>query len=313
MKIIKVKTIKNEIIAIILILIVLTSCTKNDDNLPKIVLQKNVTQKIKDFKANLNLKVDNTISIDSAVWYLEGLLNYENANNEHNFENLFFYRDSISFDLSTETISYSKISDIYSCLSDKLNNIIESSNTSLFYDLIDVNIKQSNINSEYKTLTIVASIGTANEKFRWTANYVPFGSSESLVWGLEANNNDASTKLQYKINNAHKYTIFGYFTNIVEIQTTSGDFYDPNYTGSWEQAMIFCAQGEGEYPPNNIEPVLNSTELNYYLTKFEHIKNLLKPQGKIFKNINVLESCGLSNTEWMRCHVYDMYYGTYIY
>lgn len=71
------KTIKNEIIAIILILIVLTSCTKNDDNLPKIVLQKNVTQKIKDFKANLNLKVDNTISIDSAVWYLEGLLNYE--------------------------------------------------------------------------------------------------------------------------------------------------------------------------------------------------------------------------------------------
>lgn len=307
------KTIKNKITAIIIIIIVLTSCTKNDDNLPKIVLQKNVTQKIKDFKANLNLKVDNTISIDSAVWYLEGLLNYENANNEHNFENLFFYRDSISFALSTETISYSKISDFYYYLSDKLNNIIESSNTSLFYDLIDVNIKQSNINSEYKTLTIVASIGTANEKFRWTANYVPFGSSESLVWGWDPNNNDAASKLQYKINNAHKYTVLGYFTNIVVIQTAFGDFYDPNYPGSWEQSMIFRAQGEGEdeYPPNNVEPVLNSTELNYYLTKFEYIKNTLKPQGKIFKNINIIEN-GNVGGPWFRMHLYDMYFGVYV-
>lgn len=305
------KTIKNKITAIILILTVLTSCTKNDDNYSKINNQKNITQKIKDFKAKLNLKVDNTISLDSAVWYLEGLINYENAYNEHNFNNLTFIKDSITFNLQGDAISFSTLSGLYASVTSTLNQINETSNACLFFDLIDIEINQSSINSVDKILTFVAAIGNSNEKFRWTANYVPFCSSESLVWGWDPNNNDAASKLQYKINNAHKYTVLGYFTNIVEIQTAFGDFYDPNYPGSWEQSMIFRAQGEDTYPPNFIEPVLNSTELNYYLTKFEYIKNTLKPQGKIFKNINIIESANVGGS-WFRMHLYDMYFGVYV-
>lgn len=47
-----------------------------------------ITAKLLAFKANLQLKSNSSIAVDSAEWYLEGLLNFEKANNYHAFGDL---------------------------------------------------------------------------------------------------------------------------------------------------------------------------------------------------------------------------------
>ena len=73
--------------------------------------------------------------------------------------------------------------------------------------------------------------------------------------------------------------------------------------------MIFWASGPGYNPPS--EPCLSPLELNYYLSKFEFIKNNCKPNGKTFKNVEVNGTFGLQINTWERIHYYTLYYGIF--
>jgi hypothetical protein len=82
----------------------------------------------------------------------------------------------------------------------------------------------------------------------------------------------------------------------------------PDTNNQYGDYMIFETSGIGEEPTE--EPCLDYNELNYYLSKFDYIKNYNKPSNKSFKSIYVYDDFALGITYWIRRHFYELYYAT---
>lgn len=294
--------------------ITFTSCKKESDNASVNNTQDQTTQKLIEFKNKLNSKDVNSISIENATWYLEGLLNYEKANNEHNMADLTYNYDTISYIVTSETFSYEQLETVYLNLNKILNHYIQLAPNAK-YDLIDLSIVKAS--NEVKVI-MISSAGVVAGKYQ----YQIFGSTDYWVWGWNlgkcgsycGNNTgaDAADQLKYRFNNPlNKPYIPGYYTN-VEMKTIRFDTYpDQNYSGTFNHYMMFWASGPGS-GPGSYAPCISPDELNYYLSKFDYIKDLNCPTGKKFKSANVIEdiSCGLDY--WDRAHDYQLYYGTFV-
>ena len=188
--------------------------------------------------------------------------------------------------------------------------------TAYKFDLIDININYSGLKSGETIITMVAPSG-----YHLIGNYIAFEDYDYWFWGWNLgrcgdyiNNNvgtDAADKLQIRFNNPINPYEPGYFTSIEEKQAWPHEtvYADPNYPGSWYPAMIFDVAGLGANPPS--EPCLSPLELNYYLSKFDFIKNNCKPTGKVFRNVEVIDEHGLSTQYWERLHYYILYYGIF--
>ncbi|MEA2042342.1 MAG: hypothetical protein U9N85_07300 [Bacteroidota bacterium] len=94
--------------AFVLFSVILTSCNKDEDQMKPDNQPKDLTeQKILNFKAKMknNPKSGETFSIDSAVWYIEALANYENCIYENEEDAPIYnleYHKSISYPISVK-------------------------------------------------------------------------------------------------------------------------------------------------------------------------------------------------------------------
>ncbi len=308
-------------LALALITLGIVGCKKEEaqkpDNNTDIKASKKTTQQLLSFREQLNLKTGRSIPTDSATWYLEGLLNFENANNDHKIFDLTFNHDSLVLYTAGSTISMEELNIAYNYFSDKLNQIsLAYNDTAYKFDLIDIRINYSGLKSGETIITMVAPSG-----YHLIGNYIAFETYDYWFWGGNlgkcgdyiGNNvgTDAADKLQARFNNPINPYEPGYFTSIEEKQAWPYEtvYSDPNYPGSWYPAMIFWASGLGSSPPS--EPCLSPLELNYYLSKFDFIKNYNKPPGKVFKNVEVKDTFGLSTQYWERIHYYTLFYGIF--
>lgn len=292
--------------------ITFSSCKKETENAPEINSQDQTTQKLIEFKNKLNSKDGSTLSIESANWHLEGLLNYEKANNDHNLTNISHFYDTLFFNFSSETINIGQLEVVYLNLNKKLNNHLQLIPNSKF-DLIDLNFVSSNNET---SIVMISSIGSESTKYI----YQTFGSADYWRWGWNLGKcdgtmtgQDGADQLKNRFNTPLNKPYYpGYYTN-VEMKTILPSSYpDPNYTGAFYNYMIFWAGGQGSGPGYNNEPCISPNDLNYYLSKFDYIKDLNCPTGKSFKNANVIEDISAGLNYWDRRHNYELYYGTFI-
>lgn len=305
-------------LALALITLGITGCKKDDvqnsDSKPDVKASLKTTQQLLSFREQMNLKSSSSLPADSATWYLEGLLNFENANNDHKIFGLTFNHDSLVLNTAGSNISMAELNIAYNYFSDKLNQIsLAYNDTAYKFDLIDININYSGLKSGETIITMVAPSG-----YHLIGNYIAFEDYDYWFWGgnlgkcgnFTGNEGiDAADKLQLRFNNPINPYEPGYFTSVEEkeawpIETV---YADPNYPGSWNPTMIFYASGTGSSPPS--EPCLSPLELNYYLSKFDFIKNYNKPPGKAFKNVEVKTTVGTQMSNWERLHYYVLYYG----
>jgi len=300
-------------------LFALTSCKKESETLISDNSGKDITQKLIEFKSHLNSKDGSTLSIDSAKWFLEGLLNFENANNDHDMGEINLYYDSITISSIANRVSNSELLISYQTLVKKLQKISAEENNLILFNMISLVIKPSDVADESQ---ILMTVSAGKESKSWII--VPFVAGDDWIFGYHGgscttdHNNpnywnrtsDAAEEMQYKINNSIRPRKVGYFVNIASVIVQEGQ-YDYNYPGRYEKNTMFMAKGHGAYAPVS-DPCINSVELNYYMSKFEQVAGTAIPQGKSFLNVDIY-GCFIGwagiDPYWVRAHMYNIFYG----
>lgn len=298
----------------ILTLTILTlSCKKDVDKIETVKnKQPAITQRLIDFKQSLMLKNDASYSCDSALWYLEGILNLENANNIHSFDEVNFYHDTLNLVVSNDSIQSAQFSVVYNAINVWLNSIIANSNANVNFDVIDISLIENGYKSTNKQLVVSTSAGELATTTNM--NYVPFGSTDYWNWGWGEGRcgdytgqdigRDATTELQQKFTHPLSQTTVGYFVSVEEQIVMGFDYEESNpYSGY----MMFYASGSGDGP--SVGPCLSPDELNYYLSKFDYIKNDRCPNGKEFETVQVEPAFYTGLHFWNYVHQYTLFYG----
>lgn len=301
-------------------LVAFTACKKDQENVSESYSDSQITQKLIEFKKTLNAKDGSTLTLDSAKWYLEGLLNYENANNNHEMGEVNLYYDSIIINTDTNQVNSSSLFVAYQALVKKLNGINDAENNLIKFNMISLSIKSGDVSDEHKIIMTV-SAGKESKAMK----FVPFVTGDAWVFGYGGgccttdpynpnywnHTSDAAEQLQYKINNSVRSQKTGYYVNISSVVVTEGQ-WDQYYPGRWTPSTIFLANGTGAYAPES-EPCLNDVELNYYLGKFEQVATNAIPHGKSFLNVDIygvfLGFSGEPVSHWSRGHHYNIFYG----
>ncbi len=286
-------------------IMIFTSCKKESNLAPENCTDNQTTQKLIDFKSKLVSKDGNSLNIESATWSLEGLLNYENANNEHNLNNLIHYYDTLSFNLPNTTITYTELNELYSLLVKKLN-IHQQITPNSKFDLIDLEIMQTN---NQTNVIMVSSTGVEISKLQ----YNPFTSTDYWRWGFNQGKcdgtcvgSDAADQLKYRFNNpVNVHLVIGYYTGIV-----SRNEYFNSHPLPDGRYIMFMTTGPGS-SPGTPGPCISPEELNFFLSHFDFIKDINCPAGKKFKNANVVEDIATMDNNWAAAHFYQLFYGTF--
>lgn len=279
------------------------SCKKDNENGPEVNNQDQTTQKLIEFKNKLNSKDGSSLNIENATWHLEGLLNYENANNNHDMNNINHHYDTLTYDFSGDIINYNELGVVYIDLNKKLNQYILLNPNSKF-DLIDLNLVKSD---NELTVVMISSFGTSSAKL----NYQPFGSSDYWTWGNNTGKcdgsfvgTDAADQLKYRFNNPIGNFVPGYYTGIVSVF----EYYNSHPIPY--PYRIFMTTGHGSSPGTH-GPCISPESLNYFLGQFDYVKDINCPSGKKFKNVNVLEDISTMGNNWAVAHYYQLFYGTF--
>lgn len=256
------------------------------------------------------LKSNGSLPSDSAVWYLEGLLNLENANNNHDFQNVTFLHDTLTFIASNNTLSLEYLNEIYLQINNWMTEIHnQSNNTVRDFDLVDIELEETNLKNGTQQLIVTTSLGTIGG----TMNYIPFGPEDYWYWGyglgMCGDNSgqhiglDAATELQRKFRNPIPYPGPSYFISVVYTTVQAWQYEDLN--NGFRDYMMYYA----DRPGLPVDDCLSPEELNYYLSKFDYIVQDNKPTGKTYKTVDVKTSILQKSSSWIHMHEYKIYYG----
>lgn len=297
-------------IAILAITTVFASCSK-DQNKTDIQFtnkQDETTLKLLSFKQDLFSKSGGSMPSDSAEWHLEGLLNYEQANNTHEFTEVEFNRDTLLWPAENGEISYQDMQNLYAAINEMAEDMaIQNGNPEYTLDIIDLQIVKTGFKSNEQSVEVTLSGGTKGT----TPTHASFGPDD--YWfsaGLQGKcgdftgqylGRDATTELEKQFMNPK--TIPSYYVSIESGYAHAPDY--PTHDNPYGNFMIWERSG---YISDNY--CLSPDELNYYVSKFNYIEYTRRPAGKTFKTVDVIYDfyvpTGLLGSEF---YTYELYYG----
>ncbi len=307
------RTIKHLSIALAVISILFTGCKKDENRTlvtsPEALKSAKTTAQLLAFRSNLKLKSGTSLPTDSATWYLEGLLNYENANNNHQFGGLTFYYDTLVLNTSGSSLTFTELNEAYTYFTNKLSAIVQSQNIPDFaFDAVDIAIPTTGFKSGETLLTMVVGGGPNTVGF-----YTAFGPTDYWIWGMQGGKcgaytgqgglSDAAQELNYRF--THPWAApAGYITGLSPVFTDGTEFPDPANPGPYCDYKIFYFDAGN----TGIWPCLGPAELNYYLSTMPYIINAKKPSGKTFVYSTATAMLILDGTSkyW---YSYALYYG----
>ncbi len=315
---------KSKILNILLALLFLgiLACEKSQEALNSNTTSQHseITMKLLDFEARLKLKSTETMQIDEAQWQLEGLLNFQKANNSHVFRDIEFFSDTIFIELEDGKIALDKLSEAHSILYGILSSYEELVDDPDYKaDMIDLSFNV--IDNQNASISMGSSFG-----FNLVGNYPAFGSEDYWYWGLLKgkcgeyegqyfNERDAATELNRKVNSPWMAPA-GYYVHVTTEWHIAGDHWllddDPqNPAYPIRSKMMFYQYTHSSYP----DPCLDPDELNYYLSKFDYIAEVFKPSHPAGLQVGrkIVESTVVvSDGDYSRLHLYTIRYGYYV-
>lgn len=285
-------TIKQLSLSLLIVLMVITSCkkedVKNQSDLSDKQKMDNTTSRLLAFSEQLKLKSGASLPFDSANWYLEGLLNYEQANNNHQFDGLQFFYDTLVMYTSGAELTMTELNDAHAYFTNKLAEIAQAQNiTNFAFDAVDITISTSGFKNGETQLAMVVGGGSNT-----VGIYTAFGTTDHWIWGMQGGKcdgytgggfSDAAQQLNYKFNHPLAVPGPGYYTDIEIVYAEGDDFYDPNNPGPYCNYKIFFFYAG----TSGIWPCLSPNELNYYLSTMPFIINASRPEGKSYISVNV--------------------------
>jgi len=247
---------------------------------------------------NNSFKDGESMSLDSAVWYLEALMNYNYSSPDSSYVNL-TVDTTFEFNLpiDNDMVDFSNVAAAAFAMEehivDHLNNM---PNDIKFVIAADVSIKSNELKDGTKTITITTGYGS--EYIDNPGCYTPFGANDYWRYGLgyinmggycggpnqgQSTNSDAAEEIQYRINNPTCQPIWqnAYFTDIV----TSANNY-------WENGGDYIYYITSEYlNPNDDIP--GDGYLDYLTLYVNNYYDCLSPEEMNFYmqgNLDIIES-----------------------
>ena len=310
------KTIKLLTLGIVLLTITLNGCKKDEQKSPAnnsgAQASSKITKQLLDFRDNLKLKSGGSLPADSATWYLEGLLNYENANNNHQFNGIEFISDTLTIYASGSSLTNTELNEAYIKFTQKLNLFAQSKNASNFsFDAISIAVTPVLLKNGETNLIMNAGGGLNS-----IGIYMAFGLTDYWVWGngggkcgsFSGGSSDAAQELAYRFNHpiAGIPAGSGFFTDLESKFADGWEYPDLNNPGPYCDSKIFNFDAGN----TGIVPCLSPTELNFYLSTFPFIVNDKKPPLKTFIDVSVTSYFPPNYTN-IYSHLYKLNYGIF--
>jgi hypothetical protein len=301
--------------AIMAAAVIFASCSKDgvDNNSQSPSETNKTTQKLISFRQDLFSKNGGSMTSDSAEWHLEGLLNYEQANNTHEFIQVEFLYDTLTWPASNGVISYEGLQQVYASVNELAQSMaLNNGNPDYTFDVIDLQVIETGLKSGEKDVVVTISGGLPGT----TPTYIGFGTDDHWYWGWKAGKcddflgqyigRDAAKELQDHFTNVPFQ--HSYFVSVVVVLAYPWDqaFQDDN--NPFGNSMIF----ENTETSAGLTYCVSPEELNYYLSKFDYIKNFLKPIGKTYKTVLVEDDFIPTYSPFPIFHRYKLYYGVNI-
>ena len=305
-------------VVILLALIAFYSCKK--DNMPttepttdNTAYSNMITNRINNFRQQMqNPERSGEMLLDTAVWNLEALINYDYA-----------YPDSASKDFTIMSshytvtvdengmVSEAEVQQVYNLMLDTLNYQLALLNDDVKFtvfsdvqlDEVDGNTARLTVNNGYGSGLILGL-------------YDPFYDDDDWIWGTlggplagkcdgtEVGVSDGSNELQYRLNHPAALPANVGYTDLVLRIGEPTSFPDPNGTGY----RIYLD------PTATIDNCLYNEDLEYYLIEADDIIKTyeadggLRPLNKSFVRIEIIDDILLGNGSY--CHTYRVTYGT---
>lgn len=305
-----------------------TRCNKDEQikqNNDQVTERQNTTDQtfenqIKAFKELIfgTYKIGGGISIDSAINYLEALVNYEYAAADSFYA--FIFSDTARFYLEVnqeEQVTFEDVGDVYDIMIDSLEAIYDRIEDS-YKHLVSADLIEISLSNNTLTMDLIPVFGINDNSY----TYGIFGPTDYWYWGWNlgkcngyTGEGDAAIQLEYRINHPlvqptqQGYRV--YYTDIVDTGWIyPWDYEDENYPGEWESYRLFSASGLGENPPE--EPCICPNDLNYYL--YDGLDYIIDDQQSNFPDLDfsycfVYTDFIPADDMWFRFHYISIQYG----
>ncbi len=281
-------------------------------------------QKILNFKAKLAdaSKSDETLTLDSAVWYIEAALNYSYCNTERDLSDVAdFAYDTLTVCASeqAQNLNLQTVVEIYDAFAERTSELLNSTQQKLMFQ--DVTIAEG----EFQLITTLALIQTEKGSIV-TSNF-----TEPWKWGLKSgkcdgtyyNKSDAALQIASKAR-MRISVIYGYYTDVTTISwvnTSDYDLDDPNTTDRnyCDYYMFdedkYQSSGIPYFPEESYSQCVSVTEMNYYLNKVPTVASIVKSSHSFLHNhdfigisMNGDAAYSYEGSYWLR-HFADITYG----
>ncbi|MGV8113347.1 MAG: hypothetical protein AB2L17_10605 [Lentimicrobium sp.] len=292
--------------AIMAVTVIFSSCSKDgvDNDSQSTAVTNKTTQKLISFRQDMFSKSGGSMTSDSAEWHLEGLLNFEQANNTHEFIQVEFLYDTLTWPASNGVISYEGLQQVYATVNELARSMaLQSGNPDYTFDVIDLQVIETGLKNGEQAVMVSLSGGLPGT----IPTYMPFDATD--YWesgGLQGKcdiyagqfmGRDATTELEDHFRGP--YTIPSYF---VSIETIYARAFDNEATDNpYGDYMMWMENS------NHSNHCLSPGELNYYLSKWDFIKNKYKPANKTYCSVDVFYDVAVGN--WPDFYTYILKYG----
>ncbi len=308
-----------------ILVIGITSCKKDnadqqasqDDEL--MAKSKKIISLIESFNSKINspLKTDEVIGIDSAVWNMEALQNYEYANPTEATKEFEVTKSSYILDVDANgMVLMSDVQAVYAQMEDTLADKLEQiPSDEKVVHFADVSLDSIEGNTAYLSTTL--GFG-----YSWLLNrYWPFNTSDNWYWGTLAQEygdpplgkcdgtqvgvSDGSDELQWRLNNPVVVPADPYIWTDLETNEYVNGFDFPGPTGI---PRLYVGW---DYPEDNC---LTHDMLTNYLVQSHYIINDyaegIRPAGKSFASVYIDDDLAfLPNSQGVHYHRYEVTYG----
>ena len=281
-------------IVLAVLAIAATSCKKDENEaMAEKTTKDPIAAKLLDFKQTIQSHNKEVVlyNLEEAEWNLEGLLNFEESNNEHNWYGLEFESRTYEVPVSNGQISSSDLNQAYENFLSEIN-IILAEDENFRSDLVDISIEENQLKDGTATVGMTYSFGSIiigsdyiqfgpNEYWMSNWNGGPCGTNPSTA------TNGAPELLEYKFNHPVSTGQAGYFTDCEQVIIMAVDSPLSNQNPAYPERdrMMYHSFG---YPE-----CLSPAELNFYLNNFDYLKQLYAPSGKNSVSMELMpEVCG---------------------
>jgi hypothetical protein len=306
-------------VVILLACIAFTSCKK--DNMPQTepttdntAYSKMIINQINKFKTQMqNPERSGEMLLDTAVWNLEALINYENAYPDSASKNFTIMSSHYTVTIDENgMVSETEVQQVYNLMLDTLDYQLSLLNDEVKFavfsdvqlDEVDGNTAQLTVNNGYGSGFILGL-------------YPPF--DDNWVWGTLDNpdeppyagncsqtdfSSDGSNEIEYRLNHPAAMPANVGYTDLVTLTADGWDFEDAN-----GNSRIFIGW---DYPNDEC---LTIDTLTYFLIEADDIIKTsvddggLRPTDKSFVRISILDELVMSSDYNWYIHQYWVTYG----